>query len=254
MEMLVVVAAVLLGCVLQRTSGMGTGLVVSPVLVLAIEPVSGVFLTNVTTIASALLMTYAARASIEWSRFIRIAPVVVVGAVPAALLVREVGRGWLELIIGAMLLLALAGTVLVPDVTVSPTTRAGVAAGVTGGFLNTAVGVSAPAMLVYAQVTRWEQRSFAATLQPIFLTMGIVSVLTKAALGATGFSGRPPWPTLVATVGSVPFGVLLGGWVAQRVSAKAARRLAAVVVSLAAVGTLARGIVNLLGSAQPPAR
>ena len=147
-ELAVVVAAVLLGCLLQRTSGMGTGLVVSPTLVLAIGPVTGVVLTNLTTTVSALLLTIAVRADVDRGRLVRIAPVVIVGSVPAAVLVGTVDPGWLEVVIGAVLLLALAGTGLVRDLPDLPTTPAGLAAGVVGGFLNTAVGVAAPAMLV----------------------------------------------------------------------------------------------------------
>ncbi|WP_448071019.1 TSUP family transporter [Georgenia yuyongxinii] len=246
--LVIVVAAVLLGCTLQRTSGMGTGLVVSPALVLTIGPVAGVYLTNITTVVSAFLMTLAVRADVDWGRFLRIAPVVVVGAVPAALLVREAGPGWLEVIIGAVLLLALGGTALVPDVPDVRPTPAGLAAGVAGGFLNTAVGVSAPAMLVYAHATRWAQRSFAATLQPVFLAMGVVSVLTKSTLGAAGPGGLPPWPLVMAVVSAVPVGVVIGGRVARGVSATAARRLAVVVVTLGAAGTLVRGVANLLGA------
>src|SRR5690606_17682677 len=94
---------------------MGTGMVVSPTFVLLVGPVAGVLLTNVTTVASALLLTLAMRADIDWRRFARIAPTVVVGSVPAALLVTVVDVGWLELVIGAALLLALAATSLTPQ-------------------------------------------------------------------------------------------------------------------------------------------
>ncbi|MPV35471.1 sulfite exporter TauE/SafE family protein [Georgenia subflava] len=247
-ELVVVVAAVLLGCLLQRTSGMGTGLVVSPTLVLAIGPVTGVVLTNITTMVSALLMTIAVRADIDRGRLVRIAPVVVLGSVPAALVVRAVEPGWLEVIIGAVLLLALGGSGLVRDMPDLPATPAGLFAGVAGGFLNTAVGVAAPAMLVYARATRWAQRSFAATLQPIFLTMGSMSLLSKWALGATGPGGLPSWPVIAVVVGTVPVGVLLGGRVARHVTATAARRTAVVVVSIGAAGTLVRGVVQVLQS------
>jgi uncharacterized membrane protein YfcA len=244
----VVVAAVVLGCVLQRTSGTGTGLVVSPTLVLAIGPVTGVMLTNVTTLVSALLMTVAMRADVDLGRLLRIAPVVVVGSVPAALLVREADPGWLEVVIGAVLLLALGGSALVPGVPDLAPTPAGLLAGVTGGFLNTAVGVAAPALLVYARATRWAQRSFAATLQPIFLTMSVVSLSTKTLLGASAQGAAVPWPLVVAVLGAVPVGVLLGGRVARRVPPTTARTVAVVVVSLGAAGTLVRGLVRVLGA------
>lgn len=244
-----VIGAVILGCVLQRTSGMGTGLVVAPALALMIGPVTGVMLTNATTIMSAVLLTLAARADIDWRRYATIAPVVVVGSVPAALLVREADQGVLEVIIGAVVLAGLAGAALWRDMPLAQGGAAGVVAGVAGGFLNTAVGVAAPAMLVYARATAWEQRPFAATLQPIFLTMGVVSLATKLAVGAAGPAG-PPEGWLVAVVAvAVPVGVLLGGRVARRVTPQAARRLAVVVVSAGALATLVRGVVRLAATA-----
>lgn len=236
-----VLGAVVLGAVLQRTSGMGTGLVVSPTFVLLIGPVAGVVLTNITTVVSALALTVVMRRDIDWPRFLRIAPTIIVGSVPAALLVRAADAGWLEVVIGAALLVALAPMALawqLPDLG----RAAAPVAGLTGGFLNTAVGVGGPAVLLYAQATRWPQRAFAATLQPIFLTMGLVSLLTKAVTGAVS-GGLPEWPLVVAAVAAVPVGVLVGGRVARHVPATTARRVAVAVVVLGATATLARGIL-----------
>lgn len=240
-----VAAAVLVGNVLQRTSGMGTGLVVSPVFVLAIGPVSGVVLTNLTTVVAAALMMWAMRADIDWHRFVRIAPAIVVGSFPAAYLVKVADVAWLEVIIGAALLLALTSVRLVRRLPDLGAGRMALVTGVAGGFLNTAVGVGGPAMLIYAHAVGWAQRSFAATLQPIFLTMGAVSLLTKAAVGATSGGGLPPWQLAVAAVATVPFGVLVGGRVASRVTARAARRVAVVLVVAGATATLVRGLLGL---------
>lgn len=247
LALLIVVGAVLLGVTLQRTSGMGTGLVLSPTLVLAIGPVSGILLTNMTTVVSALFLTLAVRADIDWGRYLRIAPAIVVGSVPAALLVHAVGSGGLEVIIGVVLLLSLAVSPLLHRLGEVPALPAGLAAGMLGGFLNTSVGVAASAMLAYAQVTRWDQKSFAATLQPLFLTMGLVSVATKLLVGAGGTGGAPPWPLILAAIGSVPLGVLVGGIVARRVSSTTARRVAVTVVALGATATLVRGLGQVIG-------
>ncbi|MGD6979823.1 MULTISPECIES: sulfite exporter TauE/SafE family protein [Citricoccus] len=242
------VAAVLLGCVLQRTSGMGVGLVVSPALVLLIGPAQGVLLTNATAVVSAALMTLAVRSEVDWRRYARIAPVVVLGAVPAAVLVREAGPGWLELIMGAVLLVSVGGTTLIPRLPEVPARPAGLAAGVLGGFLNTAVGVASPAFLAYARVTAWGQRGFAATLQPIFLTLGLVSIIVKALLGSVPDADLSSWPLMLAVMAAVPVGVLLGGALSRRFSTTGARRLAVGVVVLGAAGTLVRGAVQLLGA------
>jgi uncharacterized membrane protein YfcA len=241
------VTAVLLGCTLQRTSGMGVGLVVSPALVLLIGPAQGVLLTNVTAAVSAAWLTLALRKGIDWRRYAIMAPVVVIGAVPAALLVREAPDGWLELIIGVVLLVSVGGTTLLPRLPAVPAAPAGLATGVLAGFLNTSVGVASPAYLAYARVTSWDQRSFAATLQPLFLTMALVSILVKTLLGSVPSAGASSTALLVAVVCAVPVGVLAGGVLSRRVSETAARRLAVAVVVLGAAGTLVRGIIQLLG-------
>lgn len=245
MDVAVVIAAVVLGAVLQRTSGMGTGLVVSPTFVLVTGPVAGVVLTNATTVVSALALTVVMRADIDWRRYVRIAPAIVLGSVPAALVVRATDAGWLEVVIGGALLLALAPIALtwqLPDLG----RGAAPVAGLTGGFLNTAVGVGGPAVLLYAHATNWSQRTFAATLQPIFLTMGTVSLLTKWAVGATaGPDGLPARPLVLAAVAGVALGVVVGGRVARRVSARTARRVAVVIVALGATTTLVRGVLSV---------
>jgi len=154
--------------------------------------------------------------------------------------VRTVAAGWLEVVIGAVLLLALATMLLVTDL---PDLGRGAApvAGLAGGFLNTPVGLAAPAMLLYAHATSWSQRAFAATLQPIFLTMGSVSLLTKLTLGAT--ARLPDWPVIAAAIAAVPLGVLVGGRVARRVTPTTARRVAVAVVTLGAGATLVRGLL-----------
>lgn len=244
--LLVAAASVVLGTVLQRVSGMGVGLVVAPTLALLLGPVAGVLLTNLTTTVSAALIGVVVRQDIDWRRYRRLAPLIVVGSVPGALLVGAADRSWLEVVIGAVLLVTLVFSAVVRVPRVGGALPAAVA-GTAGGFLNTAVGVAAPAMLVYAQATGWNQRSFAATLQPIFCTMGAVSVITKVGLGAAPVSGLPGWNVIGLVVAMVPVGILLGGLVARRVSSEVGRRVAVVVVTAGALTLLARGVAGLAG-------
>ena len=66
--LLVAAASVILGTVLQRVSGMGVGLVVSPTLALLLGPVAGVLLTNITTTVSAALIAITLWRDIDWRR------------------------------------------------------------------------------------------------------------------------------------------------------------------------------------------
>ena len=52
-------------------------------------------------------------------------------------------------------------------------------AGAVSGIMTTTAGVGGPAMSVYAVASKWDQRSFAASMQPYFLTIGLAAILAK---------------------------------------------------------------------------
>jgi uncharacterized protein len=244
--LLIAVAAILVGSVLQRLSGTGVGLVVSPVLALLLGPSLGVFVTNSTTVVSGFLIMLAVLDRVDWKRFLIFLPTALLGAIPAALMVRELDPAWLNIVIGSVVLLALGLTFGAPQV---PEVRSRVltgAAGLVGGFLNTSAGVAAPAMVIYSKFARWDQRSFAATMQPTFMTMGIFSVGTKLAVGATTVDQLPPWWLFPIIIVTVVIGIRAGGWLAERVSMGAARTVAITLAGAGGAVTLIRGIIMLL--------
>lgn len=244
------VAAVILGGTLQRVSGMGMGLVLSPVLALLLGPATGVTVTNMTTVMSALLIGFVLRAGIDWKRFGIIAPSALLGAIPGGQLVRELDGNWLSVMVGALLLLALLVTVGagklrgLPHLT-NPAWLVPFAA--LGAFLNTVSGVAAPALVIYALLSRWDQRSFQATLQPVFLLFGALSVAVKVLIGATPLSVLPdPWILLVILAG-VLVAIAIGGQLSKRVSPQKARAAAILVAGAGAVSALIRGLIGALG-------
>lgn len=239
------VAAILIGSTLQRLSGTGVGLVVAPVLALLMGPALGVFVTNSTTVVSGFLIMLAVIRDVDWKRYLLFLPMALLGAVPAAFMVRELDAAWLNIVIGAVVLVALALTFGTPSV---PRIRSGfltAAAGAVGGFLNTSAGVAAPAMVMYSRFARWDQRSFAATMQPTFMTMGIFSVATKLAVGATTFDQLPPWWLFPIIVVTVVVGIRLGAWLAGKVSLGTARTVAITLAGLGGAVAVVRGLLML---------
>ena len=103
---LAALTACVVGACLQRVSGAGVGLVVTPVMVLIFGPVSGVLLTNVTTIVSAALIMSVVWRNIDWWRFLQIAPIGLVGSVAGALLVGALPAAVLQVVVGVVVLLA----------------------------------------------------------------------------------------------------------------------------------------------------
>ncbi len=238
-----VVVAFSVGSGLQRIAGMGLGLVAAPVLSLMLGPVAGVTMSNLGAIVAATLIMGAMWAHVDWGRFLRISPLIALGSVAGAVVVREVDPAWLDIVLGGSVLLALAlGLGLQRRLTLRGSAAA-LVAGMAAGFMNTTSGIAAPALTVYALAARWDHRSFAATLQPLFLVANVTAVLTKSVLGATPEPGLLPWWIWPVVAAAVLTGVGLAGLLARRVTPERARGVAITIALTGAVLTLARGLL-----------
>lgn len=238
-------AVLALGAATQRIAGLGLALVSAPVLSLLLGPGAGISVVNVaTSLSSAMVLSQVIR-HVDWHRYLRIGPLIVVGAIAGALVVRVVPEPWLEIVVGALVLIAL-GVIFA--------TRGGLriggivpamVAGFSGGFMNTTAGIAGPAMTVYGLASRWEQRSFTATLQPIFLTAGVCSFAVKWAVGAMEPGQLVPgwvWPCIAAAIAA---GVLAGGRLSALISAHRARAATVAIAAAGAVVALVRGLAAL---------
>ncbi|GAB2493416.1 hypothetical protein GCM10027030_28400 [Luteococcus sediminum] len=243
---LVAACAILVGTVLQRLSGTGVGLVCAPVLALLLGSAQGVLVTNATTTVSGLLIMLAVRRDVDWRRAGVLVCWAVPGAVAGALLVRELSAAWLQVVLGSVVMLAIAVSVWLPELPRATGRGPLRLAGLLGGAFNTTAGIAAPVMVVYSRLARWEQRPFQATLQPVFMTMGLLSVLAKTLLGATS-TGTPPWWFPLVVVTTVLVGVRIGTRLARRVTATRARQLALLLASLGGATSLVRGLLSLTG-------
>ena len=117
-----------------------------------------------------------------------------------------------------------------------------------GGFFNTTSGVAAPVMVIYSRVSNWNQQGFAATMQPIFMTMGAASVAAKLIMDSVGEvdgAGLDLSWLFAGIVAVVLLGIVLGGLTARVVSSQAARTLAMTLAGLGAVGAIIRGVLDL---------
>ncbi|WP_245836335.1 TSUP family transporter [Paramicrobacterium agarici] len=202
-------------------------------------------MTNATTVVSGLLILLSLRRDIEWKRYLAFLPGIIVGAIAASFVVRAAPASWLQILIGAIVLVALATTFGLPSLPVIRTRALGPVTGAIGGFFNTCAGVAAPVMVIDAKLTRWRQRSSAATMQPTFMTMGIVSVVMKISLGAATIAELPPAWTFGVIVVIVIVGIMIGGALSARVSSRAARNTAITLAAMGGGAALIRGVVAL---------
>lgn len=245
MMLAIVFLVVAVGSVMQRISGMGVGLIAGPVLAILLGPVEGILVINVIAFINAAVTTWSVRDRVDWSKFALIGGVLIIGIVPGALLVANTSAAWLQILVGVLLLVALAATTFGKRFIPTVTGKApAVAAGVVGGFMNTLAGIAGPAITVYAQASRWDQRTYAATLQPIFMVAGALSFLAKVFAGAGDLSGTDPWIWPVAIV-ALLIGVFAGTKLEKFISKSVARNIALALASLGGITAIIRGVSTL---------
>lgn len=244
-ELTLIFLIVVLGSALQRISGMGLGLIAGPVLALTMGPVQGILVVNALAFLNAAGTTLTVRKFVDWRMFALISSVLIVGSVPAALLVREVSADLLQVLVGALLLVALAVTTFGQRF-FPPATGTGPAlvAGIAGGFMNTLAGIAGPAITVYAQASRWAQQSFAATLQPIFMVAGAISLGSKVFTGA-GSLAETHWQIWPVGILAMGLGIYLGVRLSGKISRPRARVLALLLATAGGVTALVRGLLGL---------
>lgn len=240
-----VLIAVLVGSILQRVSGTGVGLVVAPVLSLLMGPATGVLVTNAATVCSGFMITLAVRRMVEWKH----AAVLILSAIPGvvlgALVVRWVPAEWLQIGVGAVVLLALAITKFTHTAGQVNQQKAVVPAGLIGGFLNSTAGVAAPAMVVYSRITNWDQLRFAATMQPVFMSLGALSVGSKLIAGVHFALPVPVFVAFGSLIVTIFVGITVGTWLSRRLDKAAAANLAMGLAAVGGVVVMVRGALGL---------
>ncbi len=143
---------------------------------------------------------------------------------------------------GALVLVALTLSLVVTRADrVTARLPTGLLTGAASGFMSATAGVSGPGASIYAVLTRWEHRQFAATVQPFFATLGAAAFVGKVLALPDGLPDYDwwLWPLIL---GCTVVGLTVGERLARVVSARAARRS---VVALAYAG----GVVALLDGA-----
>ncbi|MGM9471331.1 sulfite exporter TauE/SafE family protein [Pseudarthrobacter sp. YS3] len=240
------ILAVFMGSAMQRLTGLGFALVAAPFLVLLIGPVDGVILVNICgALTSASVMARVFK-QVQWRKYVVLVPSALIGIIPGAILVQYVPTAWLELSVGALVIMSLTVGLTLR----SPHQRKGlsplVLAGSVSGLMNTTAGVGGPALSVYAIMTRWEQIRFAATMQPYFLTIGITSVTAKLLANPSSMPQLPTWIWL-SMAAAIILGLFAGEALAKRMPAPSARRLMIVLAYVGSVAATGRGMWELIG-------
>lgn len=241
----IVLASVLVGAVAQRIAGLGFALLIAPFLVLILGPHAGVLLVNLCAVVSSSIIVSRVWRDIDWSMFRWLVIPSLFGSVPGSFLAVAVPSAPLSVIVGSIVLVALTLSLVLQrsDVVVRGNTPK-VVAGFTAGITNSMAGVGGPSVSAYALLSRWPQRPFAATLQPFFVCIGSVTLVTKLLLDPTQAPSLAPW--MWAAIGlAIVAGIFTGEKLSRFVRDEQARLFVVVIAFVGAGLAVLKGILDL---------
>lgn len=241
-----VLGAVVMGAGMQRVTGMGFALVAAPFLVLLLGPVEGVVMVNVCGAVTAGAIIFRVVRDIDWKRYLLLAASALLGIIPAAVLIRFIPPAVLEISIGVILAVGLTLLLVLKSATLPERRRYLFTAGGLSGFMNTAAGVGGPAVSMYSIATRWQHKSFAATMQPYFFTIGTFSLASKAITAPASFPVLPLAMWLAVSLACLA-GLVLGDLASKRVPVRAAQVLLIILAYCGAAATIIRGVSEVVG-------
>jgi uncharacterized membrane protein YfcA len=239
--------AILVGAIAQRVSGLGFALTVAPVLVLLIGPFDGVLMVNLAGAVSAAIVVSRVWRDIDWRQFVYLTIPALLAVIPGAYISVLLGGPELQITVGLVLVVALSISLLINKAQKTvPQIPAAILTGTASGFMSATAGIGSPGLAVYSVLTRWEHGSFAATIQPVFLSVGMTSFVTKVVLSEQGLPDYDwwVWPLIISCT---LVGVTLGEWVSRFVSVRVARISVIVISYLGGVAAIVDGLLDALG-------
>lgn len=236
--------SILVGAMAQRVSGLGFALTVAPVLVLLIGPFDGVLVVNLAGAVSAAIVISRVWRRIDWRQFSYLTLPALLAVIPGAYISVLLGGPELQITVGFILVIALSISVLVNKAQKTvPQFRAAVLTGTASGLMSATAGIGGPGVAVYSVLTRWEQRSFAATIQPFFVCLGVTAFVTKVLLSEQGLPDYDwwVWPLIISCT---LVGLALGEWVSGFVSVRIARISVIVISYLGGFAAIVDGLFD----------
>jgi hypothetical protein len=187
---------------------------------------------------------FSLRHDIQWSTFSWLIGSSLIGVVAGAIVVRSLDVPLFQILVGSVLILAVVGSVLIARTSLHVDGRRWtIAAGASTGALVAAAGIGGPPMTIYAVLSRWDQRSFAATMQPYQAAVSLLAVFVSLVAAPTS------WPALTGGLwlilaASIAAGLVAGAILSRIVSPGAGR---VVVIALALIGAVITLVSGLSG-------
>lgn len=224
--------------VIQRITGLGFVLVLTGPVVLLYGGVTGTGMSiALSLVASASALPFVWR-DIEWKRVLWLLVPAALVAPLAAWIVRIVPEAALLLLVAALAILALVAGRIRGLSTLFSGRSGAITAGAGAGFLHVTAGISGPVLAAHAVGTKWPQRSFAASVQAVFVGLALLGV---------GFRGIPEVAGIDLLAGSIATiaGIACGTALVRFVPPHIARRGMLTFAWIGAIVVAIRGVIAL---------
>lgn len=227
----VIGAAMLTGALANSVSGIGFGLVSAPLLALVMDPRQAAALTVLMSCPNSAVVLIHDRRSV---RLRDAALILVPGVLTApvwAIALAKVDQTNLARAAGATVLVSVA--LLAGGLRCQRLTGLGgaVVAGAAASAMTLMAAVGGPPVALYALNVGWDASRTRATIQAIFLPLGVVAVIAL---------GTPPWESsiYVPAVVGLALGLLVGAPAARYVSPRVARAVTLLLAAASATTLL----------------
>lgn len=238
--------AVAIGGVAQRATGMGFALASAPLAIIALGPLNGVLLMNLLGLPAAGLALFLLWRKIEWRVILPMFIPCIIGIWLGVWFLSEIDPAYVEVVIGLSLLFAIVITLKSPPL---PSTSSllipATITGLASGFLNAVASIGGPPLVVFRNLKRWSPEFFTPSIQPLFITMSVGSILLKT------WSGPVPWPSysVISWLGllvALGVGIAFGEIVARKLSLEHTTKAITWLAILGSLTTLIRGAAALI--------
>jgi uncharacterized protein len=238
MDLVILAIATFAGAAAIRLTGLGFSLIASSVFVLVLGPIEGVLLTNLMTpVANAMVLSETWRKA-QFGRALLLAVPAVVVLPVGALVANVLPRGELMVIIGCLMMVALAVTIFDKHLEALGGRAGAIGLGAFSGFANAVAGLGGAGLNLYAIATRWPLKRFVPSAQVYLFVINGVSLLVKG----------PPHVSagvLAVLVLSALGGTVAGQQLTGEVRAKTIRKLILVMAFVGGVLTIMKGVAAL---------
>ncbi|WP_431862849.1 TSUP family transporter [Micrococcus terreus] len=244
--MTVIVLATFAGAVFQRIAGIGFAMMLAPFMVVLLGPHGGVLFVNLLGAVAPAMIIPRVRSRIDPVILRRLVIPAVVATVPGVLLTLVLPTAPMSIAVGLLVIVGL-GVAVGMRASGRPRDGSGLqyATGAAAGLTSAVAGVGGPALTAYALVSRWDLRTFAATIQPFFVVIGVVGFGMKLLLDPAQMPELPWW----GWVGSI-VAIVAGIWVGEKLEPhlpdRIVRILVIVIGFIGAALALVQGVLGLL--------